>query len=1117
VEDIDCGGLLTDYAGDLISPGNDILASNSSSAVSNNTLIECSWKINPVSPSTSSTPSDDSNNLLPVFFQSQQRQQKTLGLYFDIFEVPFPSETTFGFGCMFGILTVGEERVSRWSSSSSASYGSCGNKTNSNFFLTFPFNGEPYSISLLMNRTEGWRGIKGRYSVQDCGGEFNVHTDVNITSPNYPYGYPPNTLCSWIFKASEGNVVLEFTDFEMEGTENDCQKDYVRLEAGAYSGAPVIGTLCGSYTGKIFKSRSIVVVTMKTDSNGSKKGFALKASLDEKGCGGHFKYPMMDIKSPNYPNDYPNNVECIWNIEEDPGYKLQFTFKDRFDIEKDRDCNKDYVKIQEYFNNDWVTRSNLCGYEKPNNTIQSRSSLARIVFRSNHNVTGTGFRLHYQILCGGTLQSPEGVITSPNYPNVHPAGSFCEWTIDRPNDYIVFNFDDFVLEGAPFPGTQSSTLNVGCAYDSVVIFGSNNTATSIPKYGPFCGQMSDSMKQDFISKDYMKIKMTTDDSLNYRGFKGRYKVFSCGGAINDSSFGIISSPDLPPSYQSGINCTWVITVKENKALQVKFSQSTLRPCFQCSMCDHLEIRDGNNSSSPLIDKICEKLDSSNPMILKSSSNSLFIRFVQNQVYSVYSTQSPKIGTSRTGFELVYRTTVGEKQGCGGVYRHGSQTNNINPDLNKKIIASPDSDKDGKYDSDLDCNWILMATEGTYFTLNFEFFDLEKPDNMTKKCSYDYLEIRDGGDSLSPVIDRICGKTFDPVVVSSSQKLFIHFHSDSGVESRGFKINFSVQNVSCGGKINVTNMTQVMTSPNFPSSYPPLLRCRWHFVIDNRWMNKVSLNFTVHEIDCDNKDKIEFAFALGDYNPFRMCGRIIPPRLIGPNDLWMTFNTGDKRVDHSFRGFRLEYKTASCNETYRTNNGIIASPNFPLKRSLEKYCLIKIEVEKNRMISLYFNEFDVSSSVSRRGQSDPCSEAGMQVHEGSFLTSPLLASFCGSVPPNPVFSTSNQVLIYVKAPRTHYYSILYTSSLTAGCGGNITAFNASFTSPWFPNKYNSETPCLWSLQSQGHHSMTLSFSHFDLTPTEGCSSNYLEIYEGLQEDVSKRFARYCGQVSILCVT
>ena len=1093
-EDVDCGGLMTLQAGDLISPGNEVVASNAS--IARRSLIECSWKIFPGSSSDG------------TIVSSGNQRRKTLGLYFDIFEVPYPSETTYGYGCMYGILAVGEARVSRWHST--PSYGLCGNKTNSNFFLTFPYHGDPYYVSLLMNQTQGWRGIRGRYSVQDCGGEFNVYSTMNITSPGYPNGYPPNTLCSWTFRFYEGNVQLEFTDFDMEGTENKCDQDYVKLEAGTYVGSPVIATLCGSYSGKIFKSRSVIVVSMKTDSNGSKKGFSLQVTKDENACGGHFKFPMMDIKSPNFPSDYPNNVECIWTIEEDPTYKLLFTYKDRFDIEMDRSCSKDYVKIQEYFNNDWLTISHDCGHERPNSTITSRSHIARVVFRSNENITASGFKLHYQIICGGILQSPEGVITSPNYPDAHPPGSKCEWVISRPNDFIVFNFDDFVMEGGP--PVLSSGLT-GCAYDSVAIFKSNNTA-SPPEYGPFCGQMSDSMKQDFISKDYMTIKMNTDESLNYRGFKARYRVFSCGGQVNDTSFGIIASPDLPPSFQSGINCTWVINARENKALQLKFSKSTLKPCFQCSRCDSVEIRDGNNESSPLIEKFCDKLDPRMPMIFKSSSNSLWIRFVQNQPNVPYTTMTRTAETAKGTFELVYKTTAGERQGCGGVYRHRSKTN-LNPQLNSnvRIIASPDSDQDGNYDSDVDCNWVLMSTEGTYFSLNFEYFDLETADNATKKCDYDFLEIRDGGEESSPVIDKMCGKSYDPVIVSSTEKLFIHFHSDSGVEARGFKINFSVKNVSCGGKISVINSTQVITSPNFPSSYAPLLRCRWHFVIDNRWMNKVSLNFTVHEIDCDNEDKIEFAFARGDYNPYRMCGRTLPPRLIGPNDLWMTFATGDKKVDSSFRGFKLQYEVASCNETYRTNNGVITSPNFPLKRSLEKYCLIKIEVEKGRMISLFFHDFDVSSSAIRRGQSNPCSEAGVEVREGLSMTSPLLASFCGATPPDPVFSTSNQLLLYVKAPRSHYYSMMYTSSLTPGCGGNITAFNGTFTSPWFPNKYNSDTPCLWSLSSLGHHSMTLTFSRFDLTPTPECSSNYLEIFEGLQDDVSRRFARYCGQVSI----
>ena len=48
--------------------------------------------------------------------------------------------------------------------------------------------------------------------------------------------------------------------------------------------------------------------------------------------------------SPNYPDNYPPNMDCVWHITVDPRRQAVLTFS-YFDIEDSVDCLDDYVDV----------------------------------------------------------------------------------------------------------------------------------------------------------------------------------------------------------------------------------------------------------------------------------------------------------------------------------------------------------------------------------------------------------------------------------------------------------------------------------------------------------------------------------------------------------------------------------------------------------------------------------------------------------------------------------------------------------------------------------------------------------------------------------------------------
>ena len=138
---------------------------------------------------------------------------------------------------------------------------------------------------------------------------------------------------------------------------------------------------------------------------------------------------------------------------------------------------------------------------------------------------------------------------------------------------------------------------------------------------------------------------------------------------------------------------------------------------------------------------------------------------------------------------------------------------------------------------------------------------------------------------------------------------------------------------------------------------------------------------------------------------------------------------------------------------------------------------------------------------------------MVVHDGDGLISPTLTTLCGFARPSPIFSTGNMLTLHVRAESQHVlYDISYSSSPDGpGCGGNITHFNGSFTSPLYPRVWNMTSVCRWNVRTLGLHSITLGFSQFDFNSANQveCPTNYVEVYDGLNEIPEARVARYCG--------
>lgn len=99
-------------------------------------------------------------------------------------------------------------------------------------------------------------------------------------------------------------------------------------------------------------------------------------------------------------------------------------------------------------------------------------------------------------------------------------------------------------------------------------------------------------------------------------------------------------------------------------------------------------------------------------------------------------------------------------------------------------GGPDAD----YGAGEDAKLTISPFGALSVDLSFPVFDVEEGPGTS--CDYDYVDVFDGPDEFSPLIDRYCNNNLPTDITSSGPSITIVFHSDGGEEREGFEIEWS---------------------------------------------------------------------------------------------------------------------------------------------------------------------------------------------------------------------------------------------------------------------------------------------------------------------------------------
>ena len=409
-----------------------------------------------------------------------------------------------------------------------------------------------------------------------------------LESPNYPNNYYNYLNCSWLILSSNSTYVAEITTDDVY-LESCC--DYVYVYDGNSTNDRYLGSFSNGAYKKFTSTAGSLLLNFVTDYSVTYKGFRVRYTVVQKNLVPHpdatpqytntmppinstvipprpvnttspsvnatdlcpgvddvfYAYPdqIYFIETPNYPNNYYNNLYCSWIVEStDPLYEVQVT---SIDVVLEGCCDTATVHDGRSTSNRVIgsLASNI------NQTFQSTAGVLLIDFRSDSSITFKGFKLQYMAVLQNFTQKPNSnstvIPTRPETPiyttiadpsineTAPPPGDVCPaLNVLRASPFQVFN-----LQSPNYPNNYYNNLdcfwliqtfaaghviqiktidvNLETGFDSVIIYDGGSKNSTV------LGSLKNGFNETFHSTyDLILINFVTDQIVTRKGFELLY-------------------------------------------------------------------------------------------------------------------------------------------------------------------------------------------------------------------------------------------------------------------------------------------------------------------------------------------------------------------------------------------------------------------------------------------------------------------------------------------------------------------------------------------------------------------------------------------------------------------
>lgn len=247
----------------------------------------------------------------------------------------------------------------------------------------------------------------------------------------------------------------------------------------------------------------------------------------------------------------------------------------------------------------------------------------------------------------------------------------------------------------------------------------------------------------------------------------------CGNWDRNTDGGTFSSPNYPNKYPPNKECLYVLEAQPRQRIQLQFNQTFyIEGSFECRF-DHLEVRDGPFSFSPLINRFC---GSANPGLVLSSGRFMWIRFYSDEELE------------GLGFQVQYTFTDDPE-----FHLHVGGLLNPIPDCQFELsgadgmIRSSQVDEDNKVklDQAVDCIWTIRAPKNNRIYLHFLEYQMEN----SNECKKNFVAIYDGSNAIEDLKAGFCSTVANDVMLETGVGV-VRMWADEGSRLSRFRMLFT---------------------------------------------------------------------------------------------------------------------------------------------------------------------------------------------------------------------------------------------------------------------------------------------------------------------------------------
>ncbi|XP_067648024.1 cubilin homolog [Eurosta solidaginis] len=753
----------------------------------------------------------------------------------------------------------------------------------------------------------GWGNFAFQFK-KVCGGFLNDTV-----------GYIKSRLhenCEWKIESNGTQIFLDILHLECDCSNQENCTNSVKLVDG--NGKNELYTLCGNHQSNIIlPTNSLIVYTSKIE-------FIAKYSIVQSSCGGIITSMHGILTSPFYPQSYPSNVECVWQIKASAGNSIEIDIDD-LDIATSEKCNEDFLEIRQSDESGKIARI-YCSNEKETDDLVIFEK-AWIKFRSIQGSTGNGFKISWNYAHNNELNTTMGTIESPPLNSIRNQEAFT-WRILLPRGNFVFiefleynkglrlydGFDETALEvpilESPWQYTSSSHV--------LYLVSRNNELHSFKIYWRA------------VNNSVVQTNVSRNDCNN---------TFVLGYTTRLN----ISSPGYPYGYANNLECEWTLKPEDpTDHILLSIYEVKLEPFGES---DYLRILSSTNLRDWHKELDISDSNDTNMLPVKVIHGTPFLKLVLH-------TDS---NFNRTGFTSIARTICGSNMtGITGQI----MVNNIIP-----------------WSLNLVCKWQFTVPTGKKVLLRFDYSNKTIP--ISKPCRQ-YAVVYDGFDYNAPILSpgHICNQQGHNVktLESSSNRLTVKYNLNwTNPFERDLDFNLTYLEIGdCDTEVQLTHYLNSVniSSPNYPSVPNPHTDCNWIIIgpVGETLQAEFLDHFSMNTRYCD-KEFVEFFDGSTELS--RSFGRFCtkPSTIRSTGNILRLHYLSD--ISEPRNGFRVNVSIASCGGTYTTAAGEISSIGYPTLGAYPKpsVCEYTIKMPDHSRMRLNFSDIDLPYENTDLNKSD----------------------------------------------------------------------------------------------------------------------------------------------------